>query len=69
MKIGYRGPKTDAFGEIDNFMEQHDTAKGEKVMKKLAKPTEKKSKDKYMNDFRQETVECYESTLVNIVTF
>lgn len=38
-------------------------------MKKLAKSTDKKSKDKYINDFRQEAVECYESTLVNNVMF
>ena len=36
-------------------------------MKKSAKLADKKNKDKYPEELRKNTIECYESTLVNQV--
>jgi hypothetical protein len=64
MEAESEGLENDAFGAISQFNFQHETTKGDRFMKKLAKPMDKKGKDK-----KQDTVECYESTLVNDVAY
>jgi hypothetical protein len=58
-----------AAGEFETAFtgKQSQALTGDWNMKKLAKTADRKNKDKYPEELRKDTIECYESTIVNHV--